>query len=257
MRELLPSQGPLWFFRAAVAAFCVAAAACSSAPVAPARALDSRMDWPCEVLAMQWDAVRAGNGAGAAGTSAAPARPVRLEIARCRPEGALEGLANALAYSLLLSPMRAADAPVAITGIPDDGWFRLRGMIAGEAAADAFAEFAYDTRPATFEFAGAAGQDRQTVAIAIPGATGRIEVEVLASGGWRPERSASAIAADGDGFVSAWFGTQRYEARNARARMAVSGDTHLGAFAPPAEWMPAQWRRGRLLDRVYWRLPAE
>ncbi len=206
---------------------------------------------------MEWDAARTGEPAWSAASPGVLAQPVRLEIARCRPDAALQERPPVLAYSLLLSPMPAADAPIVITGIPDNGWFRLRRMIAGAAAADAFSEFAYDMLPATFDFAGVADQDRQTVAIAIPGAPGRVEVESRALGAWRPAQSASAIAAGGDGFVSAWFGAQQYEARNARARIAVSGETPLAAFAPPAGWVPAQWRRGRLSDRVYWRLPAE
>jgi len=257
MRQLLRSSAALWFPRAAVAAFCMAAAACSSAPVSPARALDARMDWPCEVLAMEWDAVRVVEPAQTAARSGALAQPVRLEIARCRPEAALAERPPVLAYSLLLSPMPAAEAPIVITGVPDDSWFRLRQMIAGAAAADVFSEFAYDMLPATFDFAGVADQETQTVVIAIPSAPGRIEVEVLASGAWRAAQSAAAIAAGGDGFVSAWFGAQQYEARNARARLTVSGETPLAALAPPAGWLSAQWRRGRLSDRVYWRLPAE
>ncbi|MDE0129324.1 MAG: hypothetical protein OXQ86_07150 [Gammaproteobacteria bacterium] len=163
----------------------------------------------------------------------------------------------ALAYALLLSPMVVADAPLVITGIPDNGWFRLRKMIADKAAADAFEEFSYDTLPATFEFAEVADSGLQTVTIAMQDAPELIEVQTRLLPPWRAAQSASAIAAGGQGFVSAWFGTQQYEVSNARAKMTVSGDTPLAACGPPAGWVFAQWRRAQVSDRVYWRMPED
>ena len=238
----------------------LATVACSSIPESRIGALDPRLGWPCDRLVVEWEAavdrLQPAVGEALVVREIEGAGRLQLQVMHCEPERQAGKDVRELSYAYVLVPVSSDSAPIAITRVPSHGWFSLHKLIANEESQAILADFGYAVIPANVDFAVGEEDGDPRMAIELRFDTGSISIAAQATGRSSAEDSATVIVGHGDGFMSAYFGTEESTVFTGSATVRLLGQTPLTQFNLGATPAAVKLHRRLVSDRVYWRVPT-
>lgn len=233
-------------------------ATCSSTPVSRTKALDARLDWPCDRLVVEWDAdaralqevvgnnitVRQSGGTGR----------LQLQVMQCRPSPPASRDSVAFSYAYVLIPVLGDSARIGVTGIPPDGWFWLQQVMADSDSDVLFANFDYDVRIVNKDFMTNTTNGAMEIAVRLKSADGCMAIDARTYGDPSSVAGTTALLSGEDGYASSYFGTESSQRFAATARVRIVGESTLPVSL--GRLAMARVDRKLVARRVYWRVPS-
>ena len=231
--------------------------ACETAPEPATEALESRFAGPCQRLIVTWradaEALQALVGP-ALSVRETPWNTVQLRIFECGRRSA-EPRQSPLRFAYVAVPIVAESVPLAITGIPDGGWWAMPVVLTDPASTDVLTAMGYRPRSADIELS--VPRPASQLSARINFRPGSVEIAAALPAASTPHDAGSALITHDMETVTAFFGKEtgrRFELQHVAVRQ--HGRTPLDGLTNLTEPQSATLDRELRADRVVWRMPV-